>query len=99
MALLFQYCRLVLSKYVHLARRFLTHKPRSAAVCYSRSLRGYVTTFTTSREFQQQINVSQSAAPYDPSGPISDPSLKCTDDVLGSAEMRHEVHERLLLRF
>lgn len=27
---------------------------------------------TTSREFQQQISVSQSAAPYDPAGPISE---------------------------
>ncbi len=47
--------------------------------------------FTTSREFQQQISVSQSAAPWDPVGPISSAvrprwtnqraPLKCTDEI------------------
>ncbi|XDV43949.1 hypothetical protein PO909_012327, partial [Leuciscus waleckii] len=54
-----------------------------------------VTAFTTSREFQQQINVSQSASPCDTGGPISE----LFSNVQCSAEMRHDVHERLTLRF
>lgn len=64
-------------------------------VCYSRSLRCCVTAFATSREFQQQISVSQSASPCDSGRPISE----LFSNVQCSAEMRHDVHERLTLRF